>query len=284
MTYHQQDNTLACHYCGQESAVPDVCANCGGPYIHYAGVGTEQLERLLQSLLPKARIARLDRDVTRRRGVLRSTLIDFAERRLDILVGTQMLAKGHDFPDVTMVGVVAADAGLSFPDFRSAERTFQLLIQVAGRAGRGTAPGRVVIQSYYPDNYALRFAQKQDYEGFYEREIDFRRLMGYPPYRNLTQILVSDPDVSKATHIADRIAETLKREISKIETELRPRVLGPAAAPLEKLRGHHRVQILLKTHAGSSAIPILQECFDDLARHKISSTKIHVDVDPLSLL
>ena len=284
MTYHRQENRLACHYCGQEKSVPNVCANCGGPYIHYAGVGTEQLERILQLQFPKARIARLDRDVTRRRGMLRSTLIDFAERRLDILVGTQMLAKGHDFPDVTMVGVIAADAGLAFPDFRSAERTFQLLIQVAGRSGRGVAPGRVIIQSYYPSNYALRYAQKQDYEGFYEQEIDFRRMMGYPPFRNLTQILVSDPDVSKATHIADRIAETLKQRISKMDTEMRPRVLGPAAAPLEKLRGHHRVQILLKTNAGSNAIPILEDCFEDLAQLKIASSKIHVDVDPLSLL
>ncbi len=284
MTYHQQDNKLACHYCGRESSVPSVCANCGGPYIHYAGVGTEQLESMLQSLLPKARIARLDRDVTRRRGILRATLFDFADRKLDILVGTQMLAKGHDFPDVTMVGVVAADAGLAFPDFRSAERTFQLLIQVAGRAGRGTSPGRVVIQSYYPDNYALRFAQKQDYQGFYEHEIDFRRMMGYPPYRNLTQILISDPDDTRAAHTADRIAEMLKQRISRIDAESRPHILGPAAAPLEKLRGQHRMQILIKTRSGTSAIPILQDCFDDLSARKLPAARIHVDVDPLSLL
>ena len=137
MTYHQQENRLACHYCGQERDVPSVCISCGGPYIHYAGIGTEQLEGILRTLLPKARIARLDRDTARKRGTLRSVLFGFAERELDILVGTQILAKGHDFPDVTMVGVLAADAGLSFPDFRSAERTFQLLTQVAGRAGRG---------------------------------------------------------------------------------------------------------------------------------------------------
>ena len=178
--------------------VPSVCISCGGPYIHYAGVGTEQLEGILRTLLPKARIARLDRDTARRRGTLRSVLFGFAERELDILVGTQILAKGHDFPDVTMVGVLAADAGLSFPDFRSAERTFQLLTQVAGRAGRGNAPGRVVIQSFYPDNYAMHFAQKQDYRGFFEKEIEYRKLMGYPPFRSLIQIVVSDPDDSKA--------------------------------------------------------------------------------------
>ncbi len=284
MTYHQQENKLACHYCGQERGVPEVCANCGGPYIHYAGVGTEQLEALIRSLLPKARIARLDRDAARRRGVLRSVLFSFAERELDILVGTQMLAKGHDFPDVTMVGVVAADSGLSFPDFRAAERTFQLLIQVAGRAGRGAAPGSVVIQSFYPDHYALQFAQKQDYEGFYRKEIDFRKMMGYPPFRSLIQILISDPDQAKAAGSAEKIAEALKARVRSIADAARPVVLGPASAPLEKLRGSYRMQILIKSKPDFSAIPVLQDCFAELGRRKISAAKVHIDVDPLSLL
>ena len=284
MTYHRQENCLTCHYCGRQSVVPAVCANCGGGYLHYAGVGTEQLETMLQSLFPKARIARLDRDVTRRRGVLRSTLFSFAERKLDILVGTQMLAKGHDFPDVTLVGVVAADAGLSFPDFRSAERTFQLLTQVAGRSGRGSAPGQVIIQSFHPENYALQYAQKQDYGGFYRQEIDFRRMMGYPPFRNLIQILISDPDAAKATRTAEKIAGTLKLHIAKMESDSRPRVLGPAAAPMEKLRGQYRVQILVKSDLACDAAALLQDCFADLERHRVSVAKVHVDVDPLSLL
>ena len=283
MTYHQGDNHLTCHYCGREKQTPSVCANCGGAYIHYAGVGTEQLEEMLHSLLPRARIARLDRDSTRRRGTLRSTLLDFAARKLDLMVGTQMLAKGHDFPAVTMVGVIAADAGLSFPDFRSAERTFQLLIQVAGRAGRGTAPGRVVIQAYYPDNYALQFAKRQDYEGFYRKEIDFRKLMGYPPFRDLIQILISDIDFSKASANAEKIAAELRRQMAKSDANPKPRVLGPASAPLEKLRGQYRMQILIKSSPGSSAVPMLRDCFAEMKRKKISS-KIHIDVDPLSLL
>jgi primosomal protein N' (replication factor Y) len=284
MTYHQQENRLTCHYCGMEKEIPSVCANCGGPYIYYTGVGTEQLESILRSLLPGARIARLDRDTTRRRGALRNTLFSFEQRKLDLLVGTQILAKGHDFPDVTLVGVVAADSGLSFPDFRSAERTFQLLTQVAGRAGRGSAPGRVVLQSFYPENYALRFARKQDFQGFYEHEIEFRRLMGYPPFRHLIQILVSDPDAAKAARNAEKIAEILKQRIRIAAEESRPRVLGPAPAPLEKLRGKYRMQILVKWHPESNPAPILQSCFAELARRKISSAKIHVDVDPLSLL
>jgi primosomal protein N' (replication factor Y) len=283
MTYHQQENRLACHYCGREREVPSLCGSCGGPYIHYAGVGTEQLEGILRALLPKARIARLDRDTARRRGTLRSVLYSFAERELDILVGTQILAKGHDFPDVTMVGVIAADSGLSFPDFRSAERTFQLLTQVAGRAGRGDAPGRVVIQSFYPDNYALQFAQRQEYRGFYEKEIEFRKLMGYPPFRRLIQIVVSDPDLAKASRNAEKIAGDLKTQFERMPPDAKPHLLGPAAAPLEKLRGNYRMQILIKIHPGAEATAILQDCFAHLDSRKIQS-KVHVDVDPLSLL
>ncbi len=284
MIYHQQENRLTCHYCGREKEVPARCSNCGGPYMYYAGVGTEQLESILRALLPGARIARLDRDVTRRRGALRTTLYSFEQRKLDLLVGTQILAKGHDFPAVTLVGVVAADSGLSFPDFRAAERTFQLLTQVAGRAGRGTAPGRVIIQSFYPDNYALRFAREQDYRGFFAKEIEFRRLMGYPPFLNLVQILVSDADADKAARNAEKIARILRQQIAGNEGATQPRVSGPAPAPLEKLRGKCRVQILLKWHPGSNPAALLQDCFADLARHKISAAKVHVDVDPLSLL
>ena len=207
-----------------------------------------------------------------------------AEHKLDLLVGTQMLAKGHDFPDVTLVGVIAADAGLAFPDFRSAERTFQLLTQVAGRAGRGASPGRVVIQSHHPENYALQCAQKQDYQGFYNHEIEFRKLMGYPPFRSLIQILISDPDLEKALRTAEKVADALRQHAATIERHFRPHVLGPAAAPLEKLRGQYRIQILIKLHPETGGISVLQNCFEDLQRRKISSAKVHVDVDPLSLL
>jgi primosomal protein N' (replication factor Y) len=283
MTYHRQEDRLVCHYCGQERDVPSGCGNCGGPYIHHAGVGTEQLETIVRSALPKASIARLDRDTARRRGFLRTTLFNFAEHKIDVLVGTQMLAKGHDFPNVTLVGVVAADAGLSFPDFRSAERTFQLLIQVAGRAGRGASPGRVIIQSYYPDNYALQFAQNQDYQGFYDREIEFRRLMGYPPFSSLVQILITDPDYLRACDTAEKIAQHLKLRGARCDARIRPHVLGPATAPIERIRGNYRMQILLKCQPESSSASLLRECFEDLEYKKFSS-KVHVDVDPLSLL
>ena len=284
MTYHQQEGLLLCHYCGAEAEVPSACGSCGGEYIYFVGIGTEQLEEILRGALPRARIARVDRDTTRRRGSLRKVLFDFAEHKLDLLVGTQMLAKGHDFPQVTLVGVLAADTGLAFPDFRSAERTFQLLTQVAGRAGRGRSPGRVVIQSFYPDHYALQFARRQDYGGFFEHEVEFRRLLGYPPFRGLVQILVHGKDAERCRRISAQVADELKASAARRGETGRVRVLGPAAAPIEKLRGEYRFQVLLKTVAGVERSPILQDAFARLGQRRVPLKCLHVDVDPLSLL
>ncbi len=284
MTYHQKEGRLICHYCGLEAETPSACNSCGGEYIYFVGVGTEQLEEILRTMFPAARLARVDRDTTRRRGALRKILFDFADRKLDMLVGTQMLAKGHDFPDVTLVGVIAADAGLSFPDFRSAERTFQLLTQVAGRAGRGKVPGRVVIQSFYPEHYALQFARRQDYAGFFRHEIEFRNLLGYPPFRGLVQILITDRDAGKGRRTGEKVAEELKLVVSRLGARPNVQVLGPAAAPLEKLRGQYRFQVLLKSTPDARVPEILRETFAGLGRRKVPLKNIHVDVDPLSLL
>jgi primosomal protein N' (replication factor Y) len=284
MTYHRGAARMICHYCGHESATPPHCVNCGREYIYFIGAGTEQLEEVVRSLLPEARLARVDRDTTRRRGSLRAILANFAARKLDILIGTQMLAKGHDFPHVTLVGVINGDAGLSFPDFRSAERTFQLLIQVAGRAGRGAIPGRVIIQAFCADHYALRFAQQQDYEGFFRHEREYRRQLGYPPFRSLTQCLISDRDPSTASNIANAAATALRLVNQRRGRERRMQILGPAAAPLEKLRGQYRFQILIKSDPGDSVSGLLNEAFAQLALHRVPQQKIHVDVDPLSLV
>jgi primosomal protein N' (replication factor Y) len=284
MTYHQEEGRLICHYCGSEKEPPASCVNCGGQYIYYVGIGTEQLEEIVRRLMPQARIARMDRDTTRRKGALRRMLLEFDDGNLDILVGTQMIAKGHDFPNVTLVGVVGADAGLSFPDFRAAERTFQLLTQVAGRAGRGTTPGRVVIQSFYPDHYALQYARRQDYQGFYQREIEYRKLLGYPPLRTLVQILISDADPLRALRSGEKIAAELKEHCSDVRGEARPHILGPAAAPLERLRGKYRVQLLMKCSSAADGLPLLRTAFEHLAGQRFSLKNVHVDVDPLSLL
>jgi primosomal protein N' (replication factor Y) (superfamily II helicase) len=284
MTYHQDEGCLTCHYCAEQKAAPSSCDNCGGEFIYYTGVGTEQLDEILRSMFPKARVARVDRDTTRRQGAMRRILLEFSEGKLDLLVGTQMVAKGHDFPNVTLVGVIGADAGLAFPDFRSAERTFQLLTQVAGRAGRGTTPGRVIVQSYQPDHYALQYARQQDYAGFYRHEIEFRRLLGYPPFRNLIQILVSDSDQAKAFRVGERVAGALKLSQEKMKGASHFHILGPAAAPLEKLRGKYRVQVLLKFERTEGTARALQESFAYMAAHKVPLKDVRVDVDPLSLL
>jgi primosomal protein N' (replication factor Y) len=284
MTYHHEEGRMICHYCALEKETPAVCDSCGGEFIYFVGVGTEQLEEILRTKFPKARLARVDRDTTRRRGALQRILFDFAAHKLDMLVGTQILAKGHDFPDVTLVGVVSADAGLAFPDFRSAERTFQLLTQVAGRAGRGKIPGRVVIQSFYPDHYALRFASRQDYNGFYQHEIEFRRLLGYPPYRSLVQILISTGGADKGLQIGMKVAEEIKLSALRHGAKTRIQVLGPAAAPLEKLRGQYRFQVLLKSAPGENLGGILHDAFNNLGKRRVPRKSIQVDVDPLSLL
>jgi primosomal protein N' (replication factor Y) len=284
MTFHQQQGRIVCHYCGQERDTPGACSRCGGEYLYFVGVGTEQLEEILRSMLPGARIARADRDTIRRRGALRKMLLDFADGRLDLLVGTQIVAKGHDFPRVTLVGVVSADAGLSFPDFRSAERTFQLLTQVSGRAGRGAAPGRVILQSFYPNHYALQFARRQDYAGFYRHEIEFRRMLGYPPFRSLVQILVRAAAAEKARRLAQQVADELKSGIDRAGDRKRLQVLGPATAPLEKLRGQYRFQVLLKGMPGHDPTGILHDAFARLAQRKAPMKSIHVDVDPMSML
>jgi primosomal protein N' (replication factor Y) len=284
LTYHQEQRRLICHYCGIEQQPPSACASCGGEYIYYAGVGSEQLEEVLRTMFPTARIARFDRDSTRRRGALRKILLEFAERNLDILVGTQMLAKGHDFPNVTLVGVIGSDAGLAFPDFRSAERTFQLLTQVAGRAGRGETPGRVVIQSFYPNHYVLRFARNQDYTGFFEREIEYRKLLGYPPFARMVQILVSNASQIEASKVSRKIAAAIKSQSQRHELATQLRILGPAVAPLEKLRGKYRYQVLLKSPPETDLTPVLRDAFAELGTHRVPLKNVQVDIDPLSLL
>ena len=187
---HRAARRAVCHYCDHERPLPPACPSCGGEFLDYRGVGTERIEAEVQAALPGARIARVDRDTTRRRGAIDGVLRRFAARELDVLVGTQMIAKGHDFPEVTLVGVVSADIGLGVADFRAAERTFQLLTQVVGRAGRGTRPGEAIIQTLYPRHYGVALAARQDYAAFFEAELTYRRAMHYPPTLSLVNIVV----------------------------------------------------------------------------------------------
>ncbi|MBI1764336.1 MAG: primosomal protein N' [Acidobacteria bacterium] len=280
LTFHKAEARLTCHYCGHQERVPRQCPDCQGPYIYFAGEGTEQIETLLKDLYPDLHITRLDRDTTRRRGAFEKLLNEFASGAIDLMVGTQMIAKGHDFPNVTLVCVISVDAGLSMPDFRSAERTFQLLTQVAGRAGRGDKPGRVIIQSYHTEHYALEFAKEQNYEKFYAHEIGFRRELRYPPFVALINVLIRHTEFQKA----ETVAADLARLVQAADAENLLRVLGPAPAPLSRLKGEHRMQVLIKTRYRRQAREALDAAMLKLKEDGVDLKMITVEVDPVSLM
>jgi primosomal protein N' (replication factor Y) len=279
MTHHKNRNRLECHYCGSVQPIPKNCHKCDSKYVYFFGEGSEQLEERLRKEFPKARIARLDRDTARTKRQYQETLGAFADGALDLLVGTQMLAKGHDFHRVTLVGVISADSSLNMPDFRAAERTFQLMTQVAGRAGRGELPGRVLIQTFYPEHYAIQDAIKQDYVAFYERELHYRQVMAYPPFTSLANVIVRDSNLEKAI--------TWSRELSQF---LAPhngegiRVLGPASAPLARLKTEYRFQFLLKSKRKAQLTKILSGVLAYCDKKEIPETAVLVDMDPLQLL
>jgi primosomal protein N' (replication factor Y) (superfamily II helicase) len=279
MTFHKHRNRLECHYCGSIQPVPKLCPKCESKYVYFFGEGSEQIEERLRKEFPGARIARLDRDTARTKRQYQEMLGAFADGALDILVGTQMLAKGHDFQRVTLVGVVSADSLLSLPDFRAAERTFQLLTQVAGRAGRGELSGRVFVQTFYPEHYAIQDAVRQDYAAFFERELHFRRMMAYPPFASLANVIVRDTSLEKAIRWARQLSEYFSPHDGK-----GVRILGPATAPLARLKKEHRYQFLLKSQRRSVLTKLLSGALDYCDSKEIPETAVLVDVDPLSLL
>jgi primosomal protein N' (replication factor Y) len=263
-----------CHYCNYTARVPGVCPLCAGPYLEQSGFGTERVEAEVASVCPAARVARLDRDAIRRKGSLAALLSKFRDGAIDVLVGTQMIAKGHDFPRVTLVGVVSADVGLGLADFRASERTFQLLTQVAGRAGRGEQLGEAIVQTLYPGHYSIQLACRQDYPAFYEREMQFRRAMKYPPLVSLINTVVRSRTFAGAMDDAADV-------VQKVREDGQVRVLGPAPAPLGKLRGEYRAQLLIK---GTNRKRIRERLQAALAARPDLQKRIVVDVDPISVL
>jgi primosomal protein N' (replication factor Y) len=265
-----------CHYCNFSRVVPKTCVQCAAPYLEHVGFGTERVEAEIQSHFPRTRIGRVDRDTIRKRGSLASLLNRFAKRQLDVLVGTQMIAKGHDFPQVTLVGVISADVGLGLADFRAAERTFQLLTQVAGRAGRGEQAGEAIIQTLFPTHYSIRLATSQDYPAFFEKEIDFRQKMRYPPIIAMANVVVRGRTYDAAMEAAaDLSRRTGERSTGGFV------VIGPAPAPLTKLRGEHRAQFFLKGTSRKAMRTALREA---LASMPELARRTAVDIDPLSVL
>lgn len=280
LTFHRGAGHLLCHYCNYREKAPRVCPHCQSEYLYFVGEGTENIESQLRKKFPEMRIARIDRDTMSHKGELDRVLLDFDAGRLDMLVGTQMIAKGHDFPNVTLVGVVSVDIGLGLPDLRSAERTFQLITQVAGRSGRGEKAGRVLIQTYYPEHYALRHAVKQDYEGFYGEEIKYRERLAYPPFFVLASIMIKHRDHAHAA----RNANILRRALDAANTAKHVRVLGPAPASLSRLKNEYRIQIILKGKTRRALRDALDIGLADAESQGADMRSIYVEIDPVNLM
>jgi len=279
LTHHKREHKMVCHYCGYTAPIPKSCVHCGSEYVYFLGTGSEKLEELLHGMFPQARIARLDRDTVRGHEDFERTLNALNEGELDLLVGTQMIAKGHDIHGVTLVGVVAADAALGLPDFRAAERTFQLLTQVAGRAGRGQSPGKVILQTYFQDHYAVQYAAHHDFAGFYEKELRFRSWMHYPPYSALASVLVRSDKLDDALQWSG----ILGRWFDKTRHE-GVRVLGPASAPIPRLKRDYRYHFVLKSPSREKLNTTLRAMLAYAAEQKIPRTQLIVDVDALWLM
>src|SRR3972149_1565645 len=291
LTYHKGDGNLCCHYCDYIIKPPDTCSECKGSRWKAFGAGTERVEEELKKLLPDARIIRMDRDTTTKRGAHMRIFQSMKNREMDILIGTQMVTKGLDLPDITLVGVLLADATLHLPDFRSGERTFQFLTQVAGRAGRGSKGGEVIVQTFNPEHYAIRHASGHDFKGFYDDESSFRKALGYPPYKRLARLLIKGNNKDHVESTSERLKEILTSN-SKEGID----ILGPVSAPFGKIRGKHRWHIIIKGKDAKTLNRIVRKSLDELKRQRQGQTtkgsvhgmnksaQVEVDIDPLSLL
>lgn len=284
LTYHKDTKTLNCHYCNSYLRPQDFCPECNGTKTKYIGIGTQRVEEELRTLIPELSLKRMDRDTTKRKLSHYRIVKDMEEKKIDVLLGTQMVAKGHDFPHVTLSGVVLADVALNLPDFRSSERTFQLFTQLAGRAGRGDVQGEVYIQTYEPDHYVFDYVRNHDYTGFYQREVELRKELSYPPFSKLVRIILSfkNKDIIKKTikDISEKIkrtkSESTRTEVSGVE------ILGPAPAPIEKIRNLWRWHLILK---GKNAKSLRHKALEILETIKdIKNVRVDVDVDPINLL
>ncbi|MGE0680980.1 MAG: primosomal protein N' [Candidatus Binatia bacterium] len=283
LTFHLGGRVLRCHYCGFSRSAPDICPHCREPELEGSGMGTEQVEEAVRQLLPQARIARLDRDSTRKRGFLDGVLKSWRAHETDVLIGTQMVTKGHDVPGVTLVGVLLADVALNLPDFRATERTFQLLTQVAGRAGRGKEPGRVIIQTYSPQHYSIRCAAQHDFSRFATLELRYRKKLGYPPFARMVNVRFEGKDGERVRESAERFAQLVSAKVPRNRKSVS--ILGPAPAPIERIKGRDRWQVLLKGEDRLLLHDIVGQVQEEfLDRERSPHVRIIVDVDPYNML
>ncbi|WP_286058553.1 primosomal protein N' [Bacillus mojavensis] len=280
MTYHRSGQRMKCHYCGHEEPVPHTCPECGSEHIRFFGTGTQRVEEELTKVLPHARVIRMDVDTTSRKGAHEKLLSAFGEGKADILLGTQMIAKGLDFPNVTLVGVLSADTTLHIPDFRSAEKTFQLLTQVSGRAGRHEKPGNVIIQTYTPSHYSIQLTKTHDYETFYQQEMAHRREQSYPPYYYLALVTVSHEEVAKAAVTAEKIAHFLKANCGA-DTK----ILGPSASPIARIKDRYRYQCVIKYKQETQISALLKKILEHYKREiEQKHVMISIDMNPYMMM
>ncbi|MFC0558659.1 primosomal protein N' [Halalkalibacter alkalisediminis] len=273
LTYHRTHHSLKCHYCGHEEKMPNTCESCGSDHIRFFGSGTQKVEEELTRVLPQAKVIRMDIDTTRRKGSHEKLLSAFGRGEADILLGTQMIAKGLDFPKITLVGVLAADSMLHIPDFRSAERTFQLMEQVSGRAGRHDLEGEVIIQSYTPDHYSIELVKTHDYEQYFQMEMSQRKVGVYPPYVFMVLINISHPELTHVIHVSEKIVTFLKREVSNQTV-----ILGPVASPLARIKDRYRYQCMIKYRNESGLRETLREIQQHFMR-EINQGQLQVSID-----
>jgi len=286
MTYHQHANAYRCHYCGFSAAGNTKCPSCGKASIRHQGFGTEKVETIVQDLFPEKKIARMDRDTMVHKGSILKILKGLNNGSIDVLIGTQMVAKGHDFPNITLVGIVCADLSLSFPDFRAGEQTFQLLAQVSGRAGRGDRPGKVILQTYNPDHFSILCAKHQDVHQFYDQEIAFRKALSYPPFSRMIQVILSGRNKTEVRQHAlavGKACETLFRNGKGYGKAIV--MMGPMEAPYAKIASRYRWQILFK---GQQA-RLLHRYARELMRQNASlmgnrNVKTTIDIDPVFMM
>lgn len=272
---HRRGEQAQCHYCGLIKTTPTRCSACRGDYLRLQGYGTQRVAEVLLATFPGAVVDRIDRDIATRRGAVENVLHKFEKHETDVLIGTQMIAKGHDFPKVTLVGVIDADVGLGLPDFRSAERTFALLTQVAGRAGRADLPGEVLLQTHNPKHYAIEFAQNQDYDAFFDREMEFRRTMGYPPHDAMVNVLFRGK-------VEEEVAKNARNIARRLKATLHEGVLGPSPSPLSKVRDEFRYQVVVRGKRGVIRDSVHEALVAEFGPMRFPG--VAVDVDPLSLM